>query len=115
VAGGGGADAGAVYVVAADGILDVPALAPPSLVGRPHPHPFRGVVVVPVLLSAGSGRALLLDVLGRRVRSWVWTDPPDALRWDGRHANGREAVPGVYFLEVRAGGVREVRTVILSP
>ncbi|MFN8586603.1 MAG: S8 family serine peptidase [Candidatus Eisenbacteria bacterium] len=76
------------------------------------PNPFRGSLA---LSPPGAGRVCVLDVRGRVVRDWR-TNGTAPERWDGRDRDGREAPPGLYFVEWRGdrGGVRRARAVRLA-
>ena len=75
------------------------------------PNPARGPATIAFELGAEAGRGeaelLCYDLGGRLVRRmsralagagrYQWT-------WDGADARGRAVLPGLYFLELRAGG-----------
>jgi acid phosphatase len=83
---------------------------------RPTPNPFRNTTSV--TLGLGSGRfvrAFVTDCAGRRVRSLFaeWRAGNSAITWDGSQDDGRPAAPGLYFLNVTAGGDQLVRRLAL--
>jgi len=111
----GADDVGAVYVVPAADILAVGDATPAvGVVGAPRPHPFGVTVTVPLRIRSGPLSAAILDVAGRRVAGWRWSEPPAAIEWDGRTAGGGDATAGVYFLEVRSPLGRTVRKLLLA-
>ncbi|MEO5988356.1 MAG: FlgD immunoglobulin-like domain containing protein [Candidatus Eisenbacteria bacterium] len=85
----------------------------------PYPDPVRGetVRIALDLPSRTSVSAQIFDSMGRRVRSL----PPEGelpaghrtLEWDGRNDLHRRVPPGIYFIEVRAGGFTAGRRVVL--
>jgi hypothetical protein len=68
---------------------------------------------------AGSERVSLriFNLAGARVATPLDSEPQTAgehrLVWDGRTAAGRQAARGVYFMRLEAGGLVEVRRVVL--
>ena len=60
---------------------------------------------------------LRYDATGRRARTFAtgaWNPGTHTLTWDGRDDRGNTVAPGVYFLRIEAGTIREtVRWVVL--
>ena len=56
-------------------------------------------------------RLTLFYLAGRRLTQIEWR-PADALRWDGRDANGRQVASGVYFYRVRTEGAAFAGTLV---
>ncbi len=84
---------------------------PTALVARaPHPNPFRGGVRIGYGLPTEEDVMIdILDVGGRRVYAWSLGRQgagSHAVVWDGRGEDGRGVPPGVYFVDIRAGGSR---------
>jgi hypothetical protein len=53
--------------------------------------------------EAASARVTVLDLQGRRVRSFA-TGAERVLTWDGRDDDGQPTAPGIYVLRVETGG-----------
>ena len=89
--------------------LGVPAGSAESAMIRAWPNPFSDRVQMPFLLaSPASVEMSVIDVGGRVVRDLgsQWLDRGShRLQWDGRTRAGSPAVPGLYFLRVRAPGL----------
>ncbi len=83
----------------------------------PSPNPTRGDLEVRCALARPSHVSLaLFDQQGRVVRTLLDGPRPAgelSLRWDARNDAGHAAAPGFYLMELRAGGLRLVRRVIL--
>jgi hypothetical protein len=61
-------------------------------------------------------RLEVFDLRGARVRTLAEGRTPAGrltLTWDGRDAHGRRLADGLYLIRVRAGGLRETRSVLL--
>ncbi|HEY6193637.1 MAG TPA: FlgD immunoglobulin-like domain containing protein [Candidatus Eisenbacteria bacterium] len=72
----------------------------------PFPNPARGPVRLAFSLGGGEARVEILDVAGRRVRTWTrLATAPGALEltWDLRDDAGRSVPPGVYLADLRSG------------
>jgi hypothetical protein len=98
------------------------AVAPPVAQARlrltgPNPvnlgrGPARFTFELPAAAAGGSGPGTVrvFDTLGRRVRElWSGMLPcplPMALSWDGLDQKGRACGPGLYVVELSAGGHR---------
>jgi hypothetical protein len=91
--------------------------APRFSLRAPAPNPFHAsVVLFLVLPAAGALDVSVYDVAGRRVRMLVSeTRPagPHSVAWDGLGDHGVRLPSGVYFMEVRSGGQRGVKRVVL--
>jgi WD40 repeat protein len=83
-----------------------------------YPNPFNPETWLPFDLSAsGEVTLVLYDIRGRVVRrlelgvlrAGLYRTPSHAARWDGRDAFGERVGNGVYFVEFRANGYREMR------
>jgi hypothetical protein len=89
---------------------------PAFSVKAPVPNPFRSSVVLFLNLPAGGTEVSVFDVAGRRVRVLVSGDRPagpQSVSWDGLNDRGARLPSGVYFMEVKAGGQRGVKRVVL--
>src|SRR6185295_17570673 len=68
------------------------------------PSPFTSSAVLRFVLPAESAATLeIFDPLGRRLRSWRWTDLPagdHAVEWDGRDRDGRPAPAGLLLMRL---------------
>jgi hypothetical protein len=84
-----------------------------------RPNPFNDETLIAYILPDGKGQRVSLkiyNVIGQRVRTLV--DGPGApglhlVRWDGRGAAGGPVSAGIYFLELSAGGRRQVQKMVL--
>jgi uncharacterized protein YkwD len=97
----------------ATAVGDPPTIASGILLRAPNPNPFRGSTVVAYeLAQPGEVHLAVYDIRGRRV-ALLESGSRDAgeyeVRWDGRGDSGAEARPGIYFLQLVAGG--ETRSV----
>jgi hypothetical protein len=84
----------------------------------PRPNPSRGALSVGYTLPrAGAVRLTLFDVLGRRVARLLEADQPageHVVSWDGARGAAGKVAPGIYLLQLAAGGERtHVRVVII--
>lgn len=103
-----------------EAVAGAPAPAPADAQGlalaRPFPNPSREGTTLRFTLSASSPVTLrVLDAAGRQVREirpGVLEPGDHSLAWDARDDSGRRLAPGVYWLEVAAGGERGVRRVV---
>lgn len=72
------------------------------------PNPSLGEVLIAFSTPSRAEASLeILDVQGRRIRRWLWSDlpaGPHSLRWDGTTANGSRAQAGVLFVRLREAG-----------
>jgi hypothetical protein len=82
------------------------------------PNPSRGEVIFQFAVhDRGPVDVELFDAAGRLVRGWPGVTPIGVVqvwRWDGRDASAREVPSGVYFVRVRAGGDRLVRSILIT-
>ena len=84
------------------------------------PSPYRastgastGAYTLP---AAGEVRLAVYDVAGRLVRALVRGEQPAGsyeIGWDGRHQDGGQVAPGVYFLQLEAAGERRSSSVVM--
>jgi len=94
----------------ATGALEVPVPRPVAglRLATPHPNPSDAGVVMRFALERESAVTLrIVDVAGRTVRTTTWREAPageHVWRWDGATSTGVRAGPGIYFVELRAGG-----------
>lgn len=92
-----------------------PAATP--LAVQATPNPFAGGTTVSFRIpEAAAVDAIVFDVGGRVVRTLATGTPmaagPQSLAWDGRHADGRDAASGVYFVRISAGASRQVEKLV---
>jgi len=113
----------ALTEIAPTDIWNVPvtAVEPHPLAGlllsQPSPDPFHTTMTATLgLPSAREVSAFVVDAAGRRVRSLFaeQRSGTSAITWDGSRDDGRRASPGLYFLDVKAGGDQQVRAVVLT-
>jgi hypothetical protein len=101
-----------------EGTVDAPrpAAARRDLLGPNHPNPFRPRTTIHYTLErAVTVRLVIYDVHGAELRVLEEGRRPAGeheVEWDGRDAAGRRAAAGVYFYEIRAGGVRDARKMV---
>jgi acid phosphatase len=84
---------------------------------RPTPDPFHTTMTATLdLPDAREVGAFVIDAAGRRVRTLFaeQRSGTSAITWDGMRDDGRRALPGLYFLCVKAGGEQIVRSVALT-
>ncbi|NOT35179.1 MAG: hypothetical protein HOP12_13615 [Candidatus Eisenbacteria bacterium] len=92
--------------------------APPSidrLSVRVWPNPARVTAIGTTLRLGGDGSSYtgaIYDLNGRELRRFS-TSANGQVVWDGRDADGRAVMPGVYFLRVLAGGREAVARIVL--
>ncbi len=93
------------------GIGPALALAPLS------PNPMRARSLVSwTLPQAGHASVRVFDAAGRGVRTLMEGSAPAGTysqAWDGRDDDGRRLSPGVYMVEVAAGGLRQSRKAVM--
>ena len=81
-----------------------------------RPNPFRRDTTIHFEVRAPSGVAIeILDVGGRRVRTFVTRDLPPgwhAQVWDGRNDRGRRLGAGVYFVRLDLGDLTLMRKLV---
>jgi hypothetical protein len=86
-----------------------------------HPNPFNPSTVIPFTVPGGLGerQAVYLavyDVNGALVKTLVsgaLQGGRHEARWDGRNERGESVASGIYFAQVRSGGYKEARKMIL--
>jgi len=84
-----------------------------------RPNPFNDETLIAYILPDENGQwasLRIFNVVGQEVRTLV--DSPAAagfhlVSWDGRSMDGGPVSAGVYFLELRAGGRRQVQKMVL--
>lgn len=73
-------------------------------IGNPYPNPFNPIVNIAYTApEAGSLRAIIYDLLGRRVKAWEVANVERGshkFRWHGKTDSGVDAVSGIYFLKM---------------
>jgi glucose/arabinose dehydrogenase len=69
---------------------------------RAEPNPFRGAIGFALPRGARGARLEIVDVAGRRVRSWA-PPLPAAITWDGCDPAGHPLAAGVYFARLIGG------------
>jgi flagellar hook assembly protein FlgD len=83
----------------------------------PYPNPFNPRATVSFTLAqSGSASIRIYDTRGRLVRTLVDENMPAGEHtrvWEGRNDRGRSVASGLYLVEFRTRGVREVRRVTL--
>ena len=93
-----------------------PAVGPAGLVASNAPNPFRAATELRFDLPEPENYEItVLNVAGRVLRRFGGAGDagPNAVRWDGRDAQGRSVQPGVYFYRIRAGERHETRKMTL--
>jgi len=116
----GGETAFSEWMIAEFGaFVGAPELPGAALALAPnYPNPFNPTTRLEYRLPAAAAvRLAVYDSAGRLLR--VLVDGPRAagehvLTWDGRAADGRELPSGLYLCELRAGGERQVRKLVLA-
>ena len=86
-----------------------------------YPNPFSGrnggyAQIVYQLSTAGEVQLNIINILGQPVRTLVDEFQQVGMGsavWDGRDANGGEVGSGIYFYELREGGQRHCKSLIL--
>jgi sugar lactone lactonase YvrE len=83
----------------------------------PQPNPFNPQTVIRFdLPSASRVRLEVYDVVGQRVRVLVSGDLPAGVhqvKWDGRSGSGMPVSSGVYLCRLQAGGISQMRRMLL--
>lgn len=87
----------------------------PGYVFDPYPNPFGSETSFSLRLDRNVALTIaFFNIEGKRIRT-VFRGAGDrghhVFHWDGRDDRGREAVSGVYFLRVQAGGVDRSRKI----
>jgi len=82
-----------------------------------HPNPFNPSTVISYRLPVfGFVEVNVYNIIGQKVRTlYAGRQAAGAhrLRWNGLDVNGRQAVSGIYFVELRTGDRRELRKITL--
>jgi len=98
---------------------DVPDGLPavPLTLHQNYPNPFNPVTTIS-FVSPAAGRAVLrvYDVRGALVRTLFdeLVSVGDVnVRWDGKDESGKRVTSGIYFYELRLGGERVSRKMVL--
>jgi hypothetical protein len=95
----------------------MPTAAPGALRVSVAPNPGHGAVTVEFALAATADvQVRVFDVNGRAVAGIAhsrFAAGRHRLTWDGRTSDG-PAAPGVYLVQVRAGGIASARRVVLA-
>jgi hypothetical protein len=86
-----------------------------------HPNPFNPSTAIPFTVPGGldSRSAVLLavyDINGALVKTLVSGSMPGGrheARWDGRNERGQSVASGIYFVQLRSGGYKDARKMIL--
>lgn len=116
----GGINSGTAYlyrpIVIATAVEDGTML-PKPLALHAHPNPFNPSLEIRLTTPVGLAVDLdIMDVSGRRVRRLLWGASDMGAKnviWDGRDDAGLALPSGIYFCDVRAGGLRAVRKVTM--
>ena len=81
------------------------------------PNPSRsGFTIRYRLTSVANMRLAIYDLRGRHVRTvlgMVRSAGEHSIIWDGTDTNGHRVSPGVYFCEAQAGGLSDIRKVVI--
>lgn len=82
-----------------------------------YPNPFNVETVIPYELAApGPVELTVYNSVGQAVRSLVrgqWPAGAHTVHWDGRGDAGARVASGLYIVQLRAGGVRQARKLLL--
>ncbi|MFA6108173.1 MAG: FlgD immunoglobulin-like domain containing protein [Candidatus Latescibacterota bacterium] len=82
-----------------------------------YPNPFNDQTLIPYQLPARARVELTLyNLAGQAVRHLVTGEQQAGVytvHWDGRDQQGRPAASGIYLLDLQAGGLRQVRKMLL--
>ena len=96
--------------------VEIPAASPPFSLSRPWPNPALSSVRIEWAQPSGAAvRVSVSDTQGRLVRAWGADHMPagsHSLVWNLCDPNGRAVPPGVYFIQLEAGGARCVRPLV---
>ena len=112
--------AGRIWMYSSDAaVTAVPpseSSARPLSMGAPWPNPSSGDTNLRFRLTSGVAPVLRVhDTAGRNVRQIalpLLSAGEHEYRWDGKLEDGRYAAPGMYWLELDAGGVTQSRRVV---
>jgi len=82
-----------------------------------YPNPFHGATTIAYEVAEPAVITLrIVDVLGRHIRTLVQQAHSlgrHRLRWDSRDASGHDVPSGLYFVEMSAEGIYDVRKLVL--
>ena len=86
-----------------------------------HPNPFNPSTTIPFTVPGPDGgrsavSLVIYDVRGSRVMTLVDGPFPTGrhtVQWDGRNQRGEEVSSGVYFMQLKTGGAKTTRKMIL--
>ncbi len=85
----------------------------------PIPNPSRGVVSFTFHLPTRETASLeIFDVLGRRIRRWIWSDlgaGTHTVDWNGLSERGAAITPGIVLCRLRAGSESRTRKLVVRP
>ncbi|MCB0303168.1 MAG: family 16 glycosylhydrolase [Calditrichaeota bacterium] len=116
IAGGFNLNKLTLYTVSGSGDDEIPPAGGFALYQN-YPNPFNPETVISYQLSVVSDVELsIYDLLGKKVHTLVNERRPAGrheVRWDGRDASGQTVGAGVYYYQLRAGTIQQVRKMIL--
>lgn len=86
-----------------------------------HPNPFNPSTTIPFTVPGPEGgrsavTLAIYDVRGSRIRTLVEGSFPTgrhSVQWDGRNQRGEQVSSGMYFVQLRAGGTKAMRKMVL--
>ncbi len=86
---------------------------------RPRPNPSNGLVSFAFEVPArGTVTLEVFDVLGRRVRRWIWRDLTaggQTFEWNGRSETGALVPPGLLLCRLSGAGATQTRKLVFRP
>lgn len=96
-------------------VISTPLQLDRNSISLKNPAPVTATVVLPVMLE---GALTVHDVTGQLIKEIARGTLMPGLNnwtWDGTNQKGEDVVPGVYFITLKAGDVRQVRTLAVMP
>ena len=86
-----------------------------------HPNPFNPSTTIPFTVPGAEGSRIavdltIYDVRGAEVKRLVRGSFPTgrhAVQWDGRNERGEQVSSGMYFVQLRTGGIKVTRKMVL--
>jgi Protein of unknown function (DUF4038)/Putative collagen-binding domain of a collagenase/FlgD Ig-like domain len=85
--------------------------------GQNYPNPFNPATTIGYDIPVRSAVALVIfDMAGRKIRTLVQGVRPAgrySVRWDGKDDTGRSVSSGIYLYDLRAGGIRITKKMLL--
>ncbi len=82
-----------------------------------HPNPFNQTTKIEFTLAkSGFVSITIYDILGRKVRTVVSEHVPSgykAVLWDGKNDSGKDVASGIYFYQLKVGGLSETKKLVL--